>query len=344
MVEERSFNHKFIALTMFAFGIFLQGITFFGLIGYLDFFKAIHFIACHLSGAVFIGVSFSQTVDKKRNLFLYLSLMLAVIFPVGGAVSIAVIYLYQIVFGVDLVSEDDLDVSLDEESVLKSEENIDVDADQFIRQRLDVESFSDILHGDNFNLKRSVIEILAQKDDRESIKLLKFALKDSEPEVRFHASAGLRLVGETFQRRIFALQEEYNLDTSNNEISLLLAKEYFRFCRSRLADISTQQFYLNKSLESIIGALKIKPDDVTALLVLGKIKIEMEDYRDAVEQLNKAHKLDESSWEVMIWRCEANFYLGEFDKIKEDCEAVAKLKPMWDRVGNVTKYWMKHAS
>lgn len=344
MVEGRSFKNKFIAITMFTAGIFFQAITFAGFIGFLDFFNAIHFIISHFAGAVFIGISFSQTVDKNRNLFFYLSLMLSVLFPVLGAVSIAVIYIYQTMVGVDLVSEDDLDISLDEESVLELEENIDDDANRFIRQRLDVESFSDILRGDNFNLKRSVIEILAHKDNKDSIKLLKIALKDSEPEIRFHASAGLRKVGETFQKRIFALQEEYNLDTNNFEINLLLAKEYFSFCRSRLVDVSTQKFYLNRGLESIIRALKLKPDDVNALLVHGKIKIEMEDYQDAVTQLNKAHSLDKSNWDVLIWRCEANFYLGKFDKIKKDCQTVANLKPVWDRIGNVTNYWMKHAS
>ncbi len=344
MVEGRSFKNNLIAITMFIAGIFFQAITFAGFLGFLDFFSAIHFIIAHFAGAVFIGISFSQAVDKKRNLFFYLSLMISVLFPVLGGVSIAVIYIYQIVIGLDLVSEDDLDISLDEESVMESEEDIDDDANQFIRQRLDVESFSDILRGDNFNLKRSVIEILAQKDNKDSIKLLKLALKDSEPEIRFHASAGLRRVGETFQKRIFALQEEYNLDMNNFGINLLLAKEYFSFCRSRLVDVSTQKFYLNKGLESIIRAIELKPDDVNALLTYGKIKIEMEDYKDAVTQFNKAHRLDKSNWQVLIWRCEANFYLGKFDKIKKDCITVANLTPPWDRVGNVTNYWMKHAS
>ncbi len=344
MVEKRSFKNKLTALIIFSGGMFFQAVTFAGLMGLLGFFNGIYLISAHFVGAVLIATAFFKLSDKNRTLFFYLSLMLSVIFPLLGGLSVAVICLYRIVVGVNSLSEDELDISLDEESIMVSDENTDVDADRFIRQKLDVESFSDILRSDNFNLKRSVIEILARKDDKDSIKLLKSALKDPDPEIRFHASTGLCKVGESFQKRILALQEEFKLDTGSFETNLLLAKEYFSFCRSRLVDSGTQKFYLDKGLESINRALKIKPDNVDALLVLGKIKIETQEYQDALKQLDKAYSLDEDNWNVLIWRCEANFYLGRFDQIKKDCRAVSNLKPVWDSVGKVTNYWMKDAS
>jgi len=300
-------------------------------------------VASYIAGLLLNSAAYIFVTRKYRALFFHISWMLCGVFPFLGNISTFVLFIIKIVSEPKNMDEFESDeLSLDDEIVHVDETLPAISGQEFLRELLDIESFSDILLGSNSDMKRSVIEKLAQKDNREAVKLLKQTLKDTDPEIRFHASCGLKKIDENFQRRILTLKDEILLNPKSFNLYLSLGQEYFKFSRSGLADQTTTDFYLNQAWLALEAALGIDGNNLTALLEAGKIKIELGDYEEAVKYLDKALQADPSNWQIRIWRCEANFHRGNINMVKDDCKFIESIKQPWDSVRNITNYWLAY--
>lgn len=331
------------ALCLIGIALFLHSITLGGIFGCFPHIVPWWFLVCFVSGSVLCGCAFLYQHNKERYLFFYLGIMVSLLFPVAGIMGIAAIFAYKFFTRDKLYNEDDFEIALEKEDILKEKHVPDSDEESFVREQLDIQSFREILQGNNTELKRSVIEKLSQKDTCDDIQLLIRTLKDSDPEVRFYASAALKKIEENFEIRILAIKEKLKAAPYSTEHNLALGKEYLKLCRSGLIEKNTRLFYLHKAwsaIENTLGA--INPLEV--LLEAGKIKIELGEYEAGIAYLNQACDLDPTNWQVLIWRCEANFHLKNLDKIPSDCEVIKRIKPPWDSVQNITDYWLEHVN
>jgi len=335
---------KLILFSLFlVFSFILHGYTIATVIGVIKNQPVKLILTAYLTGTLFNATAYLFTAQKYRLLFFHISWMLCSVFPLLGNLSALVLFAVKIMSQPKSFDEFESDeLSLDDELVVEQHNNQPKSAEEYLRELLDIESFADILIGSNSDLKRSVIEKLAQKDNREAVKLLKQTLKDSDPEIRFHASSGLKKIDENFQRRILTLKEEILLNPQSFDLHLSLGQEYFKFSRSSLADKTTTDFYLNQAWNAIEKALRIKPENISVLLEAGKIKIELGEYEEAANYLDKAINLDSSNWQLRIWRCEANFQIGNITKVKDDCRFIESIKQPWDSVRNITNYWLAY--
>lgn len=347
MESKRSHFRAIIIFTLAsATGIIAQLIA---VCGFIDIFfdNSIVFVAStYVTGAVAGAAGFTVLQHKGRKLFFMLALLLSLVYPVGGLIAA-----YTIFFCKYLIPAKD-STSMHEDILIETElyENTEVDdytapvsEEDFIRDSLDIESFSDIMHSDNVFLKRSVIEKLSRKDTREAVLLISDALKDDDIEIRFYASSALKKIEENFQSRILALKEKINQMPDSAETNLRLSIEYFKFCRSGLLDQTSRHFYLERADRAIRQALAQTDDNIDVLLQAGKVLLDMGNAEEALLFFDNAHNLDQNNWQILIWRCEAYFRIQQFDRIKEDCERIEQLNSPWDSVRNITKYWLEYA-
>ena len=298
-------------------------------------------------GPAILAGGFMLLKRKERSLFSVLSLFFGVLLPLAGVLSVTAIFFYRMLGDrtKELFYEDTQeqyeDVFEDEEIIRKA---IKENEEETLRRQIDAESFSDILMSKNGNLKRDAIEKLAMLDNKESIYLLKRTLvKDPDAEMRFFAGNALKKVEEGFQNQIQALNDNIQQNPAGFENYFKLARLYLRLFRAELSGDSIQHFCLLQATDAITSALNIEPNNIEALIEAGKIKIAQRAYKEALEYLEKAEKIEPTSWQVLIWRCEADFFLGNFQAIKKACKVIVQENPPWKLVNNVTHFWLNNA-
>ncbi|RJP59545.1 MAG: tetratricopeptide repeat protein [Candidatus Auribacter fodinae] len=296
-------------------------------------------------GAGINAAGYAILLRRGRRLFTALGFLYGLLFPVAGNISVLGMYLYKRLFPVKNKDLKDDDILVESYVITDpaQQDSRPLKEEDFIRDSLDIESFSDILRSDNMAMKRSVIEKLSRKDTPDAIMMLQESLKDPDIEIRFYASSALKKIEENFQTHIFSLKEKIKSDPFSQDYNMALSEEYFKFCRSGLLDKSSRTFYLDKSWDVIQNALKSPNSKVNVLLQAGKVALARNDYAEALRYFDKAYEMTPENWQILIWRCEAYFHLGQITEIKDDCHRIEELKPPWDSVKNVTKYWVEHA-
>ncbi len=300
-------------------------------------------LSCHIAGSLCAAMVYLQLKTVSRYVFFYFSLIFGLMIPVMGIIFTATAFLFRTLCDSQRQNEQDWDVALEENEVVDTTLNEPLDEEEFVMENLDLESFVDILNGTDLNMKRSVIEKLADDDKKDNIILLQKALKDQDPEIRFYASASLKKIEENFQKYLMAIQKELQLKPKAKEQHLLLAKEYFRFARSGMLDQTSTSFYYEQSQKAVEQVLSIDPDNEDGLLTAGKIYLQLEQYDTALKYLNNAYDKNPSNWQTLIWRCEVYFRLNEYEAIQNDCARIATLKTPWDTVQDITQYWTAYA-
>ncbi|MCD6459656.1 hypothetical protein J7L67_03190 [bacterium] len=334
------------ALLLFA-GFILQGHMVFALAGFFAQYPVWSFFASYIIGVILMSLVFAGKKDKSQKLFLYLSLMLGIILPVFGSLSVCLIYLYRKIYFKIEESAENWDIALDNEieiAVPVVEDAVCLDDEQkYMLENLDVQSYRDILNGDNLELKRSVISKLSEDDKKEDIYILQQTLKDIDPEIRFYASSALKKIEENFQKKFLALKEEISSNPDSLNHNLMLGKEYFRFARSGLSDKTSELFYYNQSKICLQKAYSIDKENIDTALEFGKVLIQLCEYEQALKCFEDAYLIDNENWQVLIWRCEAYYHLGKLKKIQRDCAKLKKLKPPWGTITNITNYWLEYA-
>ena len=346
-MRSRRISGKRLIINIFllAAGFTLQVYMLAGLMGFFPEHPAWRFFAAFAGGVCLSALVFASKKVKSLRLFLYLSLMLGIVVPVLGSLAVFAIYLYRkTCFNAEEAS-DEWDIALDNELVaptVKDSGHLG-DSTKYVLENLDVESYSDILKGDNLELKRSVISKLSEDDKKEDIQLLQQTLKDPDPEIRFYASSALKKIEENFQKEFLALKEEISYQPDSLSHNLMLGKEYFRFARSGLSDKTSERYYYEQARNCLEKAYSIDKQNIDTALEYGKALIQLGEYERALKCFDDAYQIDTQNWQVLIWRCEAYYHLGKLKEIQHDCVQLKKLKPPWGTITNITNYWLEYA-
>ena len=326
-------------------GFILQGFMLLGLMGFFPEYPFWNFAVSFVCGVLLTSLVFARRKMKSFRLFFYLSFMLGIVVPVIGSLAVFLIYLYRKAYFNAEEAAEDWDISLDTEIVAPVIDEPDhlEDATKYVLENLDVESYSDILKGDNLELKRSVISKLSEDDKKEDIQLLQQTLKDTDPEIRFYASSALKKIEENFQKEFLALKEEISYHPDSLNYNLMLGKEYFRFARSGLADKTSERYYYEQAEKCLKKAYSLDKGNIDTALEYGKVLIQLGQCEQALNCFDEAYHIDNENWQVLIWRCEAFYHLGKLKEIQSDCVKLKKLNPPWGTITNITNYWLEYA-
>jgi len=316
-----------------------------GLMGFFPGHPVWQFGFDFILGVCLVSLVFVVKNGKSLRLFWYLSLMLGIVVPVLGSLAVFAIYFYRKAYFNAEEASEEWDIALDNEIVAPTVKDADYleDSTKYVLQNLDVESYSDILNGDNLELKRSVISKLSEDDKKEDIQLLQLTLKDPDPEIRFYASSGLKKIEENFQKEFLALKEEISYHPDSLSHNLMLGKEYFRFARSGLSDKTSERYYYEQAKDCLEKAYLIDKQNIDTALEYGKALIQLGEHEQALKCFDDAYQIDNQNWQVLIWRCEAYYHLGNLKEIQRDCVKLKKLKPPWGTITNITNYWLEYA-
>ncbi len=340
----RTAGHIIVTTLGLTIGIALQAVMVCALLNLLPSKIPIIIPAlCHIAGSFFAATVYFQLKTVSRYVFFYLSFISGLIMPTAGILFTGAIFVYRTICNTQRQSAQDWDVALEENEVTDTLLTKNGDEKDFLLSTLDLESFADILNGTDLNLKRSVIEKLSEDDKKDNIRLLRKALKDQDPEIRFYASAGLKKIEENFQKYLMAIQKKLQSNPDSFENNLLLGNEYFRFARSGMLDRTTTNFYYEQSRKSLEKAVCLERDNEQSLLSLGKVYLQLEDYDAALDCLDKAHTCNPENWQILIWRCEVHYSARKYERIKNDCAQISNLNTPWDSVRDITQYWTAHA-
>lgn len=204
--------------------------------------------------------------------------------------------------------------------------------EEMVRQELEVQSYFDIIRGNNRILKKALIGKIINQWTANSVQILKIALRDPEYDVRSYASTALSELENRMSKSIIEQKEEVRKDPGLVGLRLKLAKSYLNYADSGLLDASSSEHYI-RSAKSILDDTQesLNLDDRSRVQILTlrafSARIESDDASER-SAYDAALLLDPSNQEALIHLCGVQFQAREFANLRT---TVARLLGVIDR-------------
>jgi len=221
------------------------------------------------------------------------------------------------------------------------------DINLFIHDELNVDPIIDILNGSDDNLKRGAVEFLVQLSTPEAVKLIKKCLTDNNTEIRFYAHSNLTKLDEKFNRRIRELLSN-NLNSESNKIKrknfFKLGNAYREYAKSGLLDKETSFHYSSLANEAYTKYLKKNPNDISTIIILGRLNDELKKYDEAVKFYATAINAGSKSAEPFLGLCKVYYdhkNMGAFIKIIKKMNQMKQLEFANEQEKTVVQFWTK---
>ncbi len=279
-------------------------------------------LALHLIASLSLGVAVYRVDEKmgrrdeSRALYWY-ALLLVVFFPLiglGAALIIAISRIFGSAFRSGLYKdyENYLEVGKERASVTA------VFAGLLRKVRSDVsfEPFVDIMRGDNIRTKERVIEKLSRAISRNSVKLLKEALKDPSAEVRFYAAGALLKLEGSLNERIHLVLKKTRQRGSARDFSNL-GDLYRLYDDTGLIEKGLSGHYLSLSCDAYRSSLDIDTNQPDVVVSYAQCLMALKRYEKAKSLLDKAIHIWPRHNEIVFLRSEVYFQLGCLGEVSD---------------------------
>lgn len=139
-------------------------------------------------------------------------------------------------------------------------------------------------------------------------------------ETNYLVKQGTQAINEgKFENGIKLLENAVAHDPKNDEIYWIRVRAY----------LGLKQY--NKAIEDALRAIELKPKESKYRVMLGVIYGCMGKYEKAIDQYNKAEKLDNVGWALYCNRSTSEIELGLWKEAIKDCNIVLKLGAAHDR-------------
>lgn len=190
----------------------------------------------------------------------------------------------------------------------------------------------DVLGGENIDIKRKAITILARMGSRHAVKLLKHALSDPSVEIKFMAATALLKLENSMRDRITRLSDSIG-EIKNGEYDqwhlkrFELAKCLSEYIHSGIFDRTSGSDFHESMFNELRFITSQKPDFLAARKFLASEYALCGKYDTALETLEALLKEpaifeprnEKIKIEAVILFCEIHYNLKNFDKIREIC-------------------------
>lgn len=127
----------------------------------------------------------------------------------------------------------------------------------FIHDRLTVQSYYDILQGQDTQRKKSLIQMLATQWPPQNAHYLNIAVTDPDYEVKILASSVIEQISTKIEAKIDHLKQLLVRNNSSVSLTLNLAQLYLRYIHSQLLDPEYKTYYLSLA-NATLGAINPK--------------------------------------------------------------------------------------
>lgn len=183
-----------------------------------------------------------------------------------------------------------------------------------MRDEVSFEPFVDVIRGENIAMKERVIEKLTKLGSRNSVQLLKEALKDVSPEVRLYAAGALLKMEASLSDKIQSARERVKQRGTAADF-VYLGDLYRTYSDIGLTEESLTRHYLSLSCDAYKDALDIDTNQPGVVVNYTHTLLRLERYERARIFLDKAVQIWPDNNEIVFLRGEVYFQLGEFVKV-----------------------------
>lgn len=209
-----------------------------------------------------------------------------------------------------------------------------------ILQELDFMPVSEIMAGDDLELKRGAIERLAEIKSEEAIALLTSYRTDPDMDTRFFVTTALSRIKKDFEEQLQAAKEEMKKDVYNIAIRIFLAKSYLQYARSELLDDTTVRVYEGEALYHLQFSIMDEdaPEEVFWLLIdIYQARREWEKVIQVLDVIENRNLGDIENRTIM--RIQALYNLERYPGVTEVLEKSVSQKPVGSRVQTLANWW-----
>lgn len=202
-------------------------------------------LSCHLLAAasLWISVSRSGVGGRWRHPFLTFTLFL----PLLGWGLAALLFWGRIPQAIDVSPEEDLPFTTGSAAV-RAFGDPRLSHRERVLQALDFIPLTDILAGDDVELKRGAVEKLAQLKNPEAIGLLLHYRSNPQAELRFYVTAALTRIKKEYDEELEAAKRELQKARDTARARLFLARVYVQYAGSGLLDEAMAASYRGEAL------------------------------------------------------------------------------------------------
>ena len=223
-------------------------------------------IASPLISVFVLLVFYKGGVEKSRMVLVFL---LDLFLPIIGMLSVLVFYIFS-----RKVSDSEFEGFIVDTFFEKSYRDYSLEIDgkiASINQKIvekweklptDLASYGEIFMSGNNQLKLSAIERLSRTTSKESVTLLKMALKDPSYEVSYFANGALDKIEKRFIDHIHDISKSISLYPHSSDLLFDRATAYLKFYKYDLLDGLTSQRFLEKSLYDFLSSIQLNTTSV----------------------------------------------------------------------------------
>jgi polysaccharide biosynthesis protein PelE len=180
-----------------------------------------------------------------------------------------------------------------------------------------VESFADILSGQDPSKKRLAISLLTRHFRPGFAPALKLALTDADASVRTQAATAIATIEGRFVASAQSLGRKLGKRPRSFRRRLAVARHYDDYAFTGLLDPERERDNRMRAMEAYQKVLEIRPRDHRSWLAIGRILVRERRYAAAVEWFDTAAGRGLLSGAMLLWHVEALFKIGRYERVRE---------------------------
>ncbi len=219
----------------------------------------------------------------------------------------------------------------------KSEEELG----EVLARALEIEPYIDILRGRDTELKKGALNKLSEIVTPNSVKIMRMALRDENPEVRLMASQALSKIEEKINSDVASASERVSQSPRSIEARNNLGALYYRYALLDIHDETTRRFHLQKALNEFLASLQENCDQEKILLLLGKIFLRIQNYQKAAEIFKKIIEFKPEELDPRIFLCNAYLGLKNFSSLQDECTYIKNNFKQNENTQELLGYWVR---
>lgn len=208
--------------------------------------------------------------------------------------------------------------------------------------RLVITPYVDIFADRNLQMKISAVEKLSQEETRESVTVLKKAIKSPDYEVRYFANSVLEKIQDTSMKSIKSLENQIKRNPLDADIYLERGNVYLNLVYIGILDESMREFFLKKAFNDYFLVYQLSGGQRSVWERIARLFREKKDCEGVLEVVNRALSVEadrEERAKLLFTRAEANFSLRRFGKVVEDCALVAESDLKYEKIVFSVNWW-----
>lgn len=210
-----------------------------------------------------------------------------------------------------------------------------------IREQIDVTPIVEIIDSDNFLKKRQAIERLSRRHSPKSVAMLKRALQDPHPDIRFYASVALVQIEGKMAKWVKDAEQEAAANPDSAIARKDLGNRYHEYIYMGLLDKAMKADYSLRAMQCYRESITIDPSQPDLLVRMARTSLENRDIPGALDFLDRAVSEDSGFLAAYTWRAEARFASGNVGGAIEDCRRALELGENPDKISETMAWFAR---